>query len=59
MSSKSLIIKLRPRYLELRDARTYREADVKNILYAFARDIGCDWPEDELRDFIETVFNFD
>lgn len=50
---------MRPKFLELRDARTYSEPEVKDILFGFARDLGCKWSDEELRDFVETVFNFD
>ena len=45
--------------MQLRDARIYQEAQVKEILFGFAKDLGCRWPDEELREFIETVFNFD
>lgn len=56
---KALLIELRPKFQELRDARTYTEPQVKRMLFAFARDLGVDWPDDELRQFIETGFDFD
>lgn len=59
MSKQALIVKLAPRYLQLRNERTYTEVQVKNILYAFARDLGCKWTEAKLRAFIESVFDFD
>ena len=52
-------MKLVPRYQQLRNERTYTEVQVKNILYAFARDLGCKWTEAKLRAFIESVFDFD
>ena len=57
--TKALILKLRPKFQELRDARMYDEAGVKEILYDFARDIGCKWRADRLRKFIEECFDFD
>ena len=54
-----MILQLRPKFQELRDARTYKEAGVKRILFEFARDIGCDWPDAKLRAFIEQCFDFD
>ncbi len=54
-----LILQLRPKFKQLHDKRTYSEAEVKDILFAFAHDLGCKWPEQELRDFIETAFDFD
>ncbi len=50
---------MRPKFKELRDARTYTEVQVKKILFGFARDLGIDWSDEELRDFIETAFDFD
>ena len=52
------MIQLRPRLQELRDERTYSEAQVKVILYGFARDLGCKWRKERLQKFIDTVFNF-
>lgn len=59
MAEKAIMLQLRPKFQQLRDERTYTERDVKNILYAFARDLGCKWRADKLRRFIETAFNFD
>ena len=59
MAEKTLLVKLIPHYLQLRNERTYTEVQVKNILYAFARDLGCKWTEAKLRAFIESVFDFD
>ena len=58
MAEKALLIELRPRLQQLRDQRTYNEVQVKKILYAFARDLGCKWRSDRLKKFIETAFNF-
>lgn len=57
--SKALILKMRPKIFELRDERTYTEVQVKEILFAFARDLGCKWTDEDLRAFIETAFDFD
>lgn len=57
--TKALILSMRPKFKELRDARTYTEVQVKKILFGFARDLGIDWSDEELRDFIETAFDFD
>jgi hypothetical protein len=54
-----IIMQLRPKLQELRDERTYSEHEVKNILFGFARDLGCKWGDEQLRDFIETVFEFE
>ena len=57
--TKAIILELRPKFQELRDARTYSEASVKRIMFAFARELGIDWPDDELREFIASAFDFD
>ena len=57
--TKALILELRPKLQELRDARSYSDPQVKQILFAFARDLGCKWRKKRLNEFIETVFNFD
>ena len=54
--TKALILELRPKLKELRDEQTYTEEEVKRILFGFARDLGCKWGDEELREFIETVF---
>ena len=41
--TKALILNLRPDNPKSRDNRTYTEVQVKKILYAFARDLGCKW----------------
>jgi hypothetical protein len=58
MAEKALLIEMRPKIQEMRDARTYSELQVKQVLYAFARDLGCRWRKKRLEDFIETAFNF-
>ena len=57
--TKAIILQLRPKFQELRDARTYTEVQVKRILLGFAHDIGCKWSDEQLRELIETVFDFD
>ena len=57
--TKCKIIPFRPAQAQARDSRTYQESDVKKILYAFARDLGCRWRAGKLRKFIDTAFNFD
>lgn len=57
--TKCIVLKLRPKFQELRDARTYTEPQVKKILYNFARDLGCEWRKERLEKFIETAFDFD
>lgn len=56
---KALILELRPPKVAERDKRVYREPQVKQIMYAFARDLGIKWRADKLRKFIETAFDFD
>ena len=52
-------MQLIPRYQQLRNERTYTEAQVKAILFGFARDLGCKWSDERLRSFVESVFDFD
>lgn len=59
MAEKTLIMQLIPRYQQLRNERTYTEAQVKAILFGFARDLGCKWSDERLRSFVESVFDFD
>lgn len=59
MAEQALLIELRPKFKELRDARTYDEAGVKRILMKFARSIGCKWNDAKLQAFIEQCFNYD
>lgn len=54
--TKALILELRPKLHELQDEQAYSEEQVKRILFGFARDLGCKWSDEELREFIETVF---
>jgi len=54
--TKALILELRPKLDELRDEQAYTEEEVKRILFGFARDLGCKWSDEELHEFIETVF---
>lgn len=56
--TKCIVLQLRPKFQELRDARTYTEPQVKNILFNFARDLGCNWSKPKLEAFIETAFDF-
>lgn len=59
MAETALLVEMRPKFQELRDKRTYSEVQVKQILYAFARDLGCKWRKKRLDEFIGSVFNFD
>ena len=56
---KALILELHPTQVSERDKRLYREPQVKQIMYAFARDLGIKWRADKLRKFIDTAFDFD
>ena len=47
-----MILKLRPRYQEL----NFSEDEVKELLYLFARDLGCKWRASKLRKFIDSAF---
>ena len=42
-----------------RDNRTYKESQVKRILYAYARDHGDDRPANVVKREIDAIFNFD
>ena len=62
--AETIVMQLRPKFQELRDARTYSEPQVKNILFGFARDYEkkCSLPKmraKKLRQLIDEVFNFD
>lgn len=57
--TKALILQMRPKFQELRDARTYTEVQVKDILFGFAHDLGVKWSDEDLRRLIDTVFDFD
>ena len=64
MGEPCKIIPFRPAQVQERSERTYTECDVKNIMYAFARDyehrrkIKPPMRADALRKFINTEFNF-
>ena len=64
MSENCIVMKLRPKFKELRDDRTYTESDVKTILYAFARDyehrrsVKPPMRADALKKFIASAFDF-
>lgn len=57
--TKCLIIQLRPKFQELRDARTYTEKQVKDIMFSFARELVDEMTDEELHTLIESVFDFD
>lgn len=64
MGEPCKIISFRPAQVQSRDSRTYQESDVKNILYAFARDyehrrkIEPPMRADALKKFIASAFDF-
>lgn len=64
MSEPCRIIPFRPAQVQERDSRTYQERDVKQILYAFARDyehrrkIEPPMRADALKKFIASAFDF-
>lgn len=53
MSQQSLIMQLRPQIGRLQEERKYSDSDVKKMLFAFARDLGCKWRRDRLERFID------
>ena len=55
---KCIIMQLRPQFEELGDAPTYTEVQVKEVLFAFARDLGCKWHADKLRRYINLAFDY-
>lgn len=65
MGEPCKIIQFCPAQVQERDERTYEERDVKQILYAFARDyehrrnVKPPMRADALRKFINSAFNFD
>ena len=64
MSEPCKIIEFRPAQVQERDSRVYQDGDLKQILYAFARDYErrrkIDHPmrADALKKFINLAFNF-
>lgn len=64
MSEPCRIIPFRPAQVQARDSRTYEESDVKQILYAFARDyehlrnVQPPMRADALKKFIASAFDF-
>lgn len=49
MSKQSLLLQLRPQCERMQEERRYTDSDVKEMLFAFARDLGCKWRSDKLR----------
>ena len=64
MSEPCRIIPFRPAQVQARDSRVYQESDVKQILYAFARDyehrrsVKPPMRADALKKFIASAFDF-
>lgn len=56
MSNESLLLQLRPQAGRLQEERKYTDSDVKKMLFAFARDLGCKWRKDRLERFIGKAF---
>ena len=56
MSTQAMEMKLRQFYERKQEERIYTDSDVKKMLYAFARDLGCKWRADRLRQYIESGF---
>lgn len=57
MAEKALIIEMRTAK-EPEGAGIYSEAQVKEVLFAFARDLGCRWRNKRLRDYINQAFYY-
>lgn len=57
--TKAIVLKLRPKFQELRDCRTYTEPQVKEILYGYARDLGDRRHKKTIMAEIDEIFNFD
>lgn len=62
--TKCIIKRLHPDRQDRRDARTYREAQVKTILQSYTRDYEQareiePWSDQDVKEFIETAFDFD
>lgn len=64
MGEPCKVIPFRPAHVQERDERTYRERDVKQIIYAFARDyehrrnVQPPMRADALKKFIASAFDF-
>ena len=57
--SKTIVLKLVPKFQELRDCRTYTEPQVKQILYGYARDLGDRRKRKTIMAEIDRIFDFD
>ena len=56
MSKESLLLQLRPQAGRLQGERRWSDADVKKMLFAFARDLGCKWRKSHLERVIDQAF---
>ena len=56
MSKESLLLQLRPQVWRLQGERRWSDADVKKMLFAFARDLGCKWRKSHLERVIDQAF---
>lgn len=59
MSRETLLLQLRPHIGRLQEEPCYTGSDVKKMLFAFARDLGCKWRRDRLERFIDSAFRKD
>ena len=49
-------MQLRPHVGSMQQDCRYCDEDVKKMLFAFARDLGCKWRSDKLRRVIDEAF---
>lgn len=56
MSEQSLLLQLRPQVGRMQEERRWSDSDVKKMLFAFARDLGCKWRRDKLNRVIDKAF---
>lgn len=56
MSKESLLVQLRPQAGRLQGERRWCDAEVKKMLFAFARDLGCKWRKSHLERVIDQAF---
>lgn len=56
MSKESLLVQLRPQAGLLHGERRWSDAEVKKMLFAFARDLGCKWRKSHLERVIDQAF---
>ena len=57
-ATKALIIELRSMNQGANGEPIYSEEQLKEILFAFARDMGCKWRNKRLRDYINMAFYY-